>query len=114
MLYDKISKPPISQGSGAFHIFNALLPLHHLIELQYITFHNLYISLEVDTTVIAFFDFCDIEWAHLQVRDFSGSSLRLTTDNSDFCSVLDLSSCHSHTDDHHRVIFSSVEYRLHE
>ena len=76
--------------------------------------HNHDITLIVDTTVIPLFDFDDIEWTLFEIRNFTTSDLRIGTDNSELRTILDLSTRHTETDDHHGVIFPSIEYRLHE
>ena len=92
----------------------SLLPLHHLIELDDISNFDQDIPLVVDTTIIARFNLIHIEWAHFQIRNFTASHFSISSDNTEPRAILDLSRGHAHTHDHHGVIFSRIEYCLHE
>ena len=109
-----IKKTPLSRVCDFLYMSQSLLPLHHLIELDDISNFDHDIPLVVDTTIIARFYFVHIEWTHLQIRDLTASYFLISSDNTELRTVLNLSRCHAHTHDHHGVIFSRIEYCLHE
>ncbi len=48
-----------------------LLSLDHLIELEYVTFHDNDVPLEVNSAFVPCLNFANIEWSDLQIHDFS-------------------------------------------